>query len=81
MSAVRQQDSDYARWGVEETCQYLRREGLEKWENKFRGWFSGLIDVFASHFWSKHSKTVESCIPLTLTRGAYFCVVTIYCIG
>ncbi|XP_040009322.1 deoxynucleoside triphosphate triphosphohydrolase SAMHD1 isoform X2 [Xiphias gladius] len=36
MSAVRQQDSDYARWGVEETCQYLRREGLEKWENKFR---------------------------------------------
>ncbi|CAN9515545.1 unnamed protein product [Ophioblennius macclurei] len=29
-------DADYARWGVEETCRYLRTEGLEKWETKFR---------------------------------------------
>lgn len=32
-------DSDYMDWGVEETCQYLRREKLEKWEDIFRGWF------------------------------------------
>ncbi|GLD46196.1 deoxynucleoside triphosphate triphosphohydrolase SAMHD1-like protein, partial [Lates japonicus] len=36
VSVVRLQDSDYMRWGVEETCQYLRREGLGAWENKFR---------------------------------------------
>ncbi|XP_018526907.1 deoxynucleoside triphosphate triphosphohydrolase SAMHD1-like [Lates calcarifer] len=36
VSMVRLQDSDYMRWGVEETCQYLRREGLGAWENKFR---------------------------------------------
>ncbi|XP_029995215.1 deoxynucleoside triphosphate triphosphohydrolase SAMHD1 [Sphaeramia orbicularis] len=29
-------DSDYMHWGVEETCQYLRRETLEKWEDIFR---------------------------------------------
>uniref|UniRef100_A0AAQ5ZFC7 Deoxynucleoside triphosphate triphosphohydrolase SAMHD1 n=1 Tax=Amphiprion ocellaris TaxID=80972 RepID=A0AAQ5ZFC7_AMPOC len=28
--------SDYMQWGVEETCQYLRREGLREWEDKFR---------------------------------------------
>ncbi|XP_076023304.1 deoxynucleoside triphosphate triphosphohydrolase SAMHD1-like isoform X2 [Genypterus blacodes] len=27
---------DYMRWGVEETCQYLRVEGLGTWEDKFR---------------------------------------------
>lgn len=31
-----QLDSDYVRWGVEETCQYLRREGHGDWEQKFR---------------------------------------------
>ncbi|XP_058499135.1 deoxynucleoside triphosphate triphosphohydrolase SAMHD1-like isoform X1 [Solea solea] len=30
------QDSDYSQWGVEETCQYLRREGLVEWEDTFR---------------------------------------------
>ncbi|KAI3357660.1 hypothetical protein L3Q82_016068 [Scortum barcoo] len=35
-SAVRLPDSDYTRWGVEETCRYLRREGLQEWEDKFR---------------------------------------------
>ncbi|KAK2851501.1 hypothetical protein Q5P01_007777 [Channa striata] len=30
-------DSDYTRWGVEETCLYLRREGLGQWEDAFRG--------------------------------------------
>lgn len=34
-------DSDYMRWGVDETCQYLRKEGLEKWEATFKGVFSG----------------------------------------
>ncbi|CAB1451024.1 unnamed protein product [Pleuronectes platessa] len=29
-------DSDYTRWGVEETCRYLRGEGLREWENTFR---------------------------------------------
>ncbi|XP_074500271.1 deoxynucleoside triphosphate triphosphohydrolase SAMHD1-like [Sebastes fasciatus] len=29
-------DSDYARWGVEETCRYLRAEGLGEWEDTFR---------------------------------------------
>ncbi|XP_012731943.2 deoxynucleoside triphosphate triphosphohydrolase SAMHD1 [Fundulus heteroclitus] len=33
---VWQPDSDFMRWGVGETCQYLRREGLEKWEDIFR---------------------------------------------
>ncbi|XP_068997212.1 deoxynucleoside triphosphate triphosphohydrolase SAMHD1-like isoform X1 [Embiotoca jacksoni] len=36
VSVVRQPDSDYRRWGVEETCQYLRRAGLGKWEHKFK---------------------------------------------
>ncbi|KAM9856088.1 deoxynucleoside triphosphate triphosphohydrolase SAMHD1 [Aulostomus maculatus] len=29
-------DSDYMRWGVEETCQFLRREELGAWEDTFR---------------------------------------------
>ncbi|XP_060931440.1 deoxynucleoside triphosphate triphosphohydrolase SAMHD1-like [Limanda limanda] len=29
-------DQDYTRWGVEETCRYLRAEGLREWENTFR---------------------------------------------
>lgn len=28
--------SDYMQWGAEETCQYLRSEGLREWEDKFR---------------------------------------------
>ncbi|XP_071332522.1 deoxynucleoside triphosphate triphosphohydrolase SAMHD1-like [Trachinotus anak] len=36
VSVVPALDSDYMRWGVEETCQYLRREGLVEWENTFR---------------------------------------------
>ncbi|XP_076596618.1 deoxynucleoside triphosphate triphosphohydrolase SAMHD1-like [Chaetodon auriga] len=32
----RLQDSDYMRWGVEETCGYLRREGLGEWAETFR---------------------------------------------
>lgn len=35
----RQQDADYMQWGVERTCQFLRTEGLQKWEDAFRGWF------------------------------------------
>ncbi|XP_028265921.1 deoxynucleoside triphosphate triphosphohydrolase SAMHD1 [Parambassis ranga] len=27
---------DYMQWGAEETCQYLRREGLGEWEHIFR---------------------------------------------
>lgn len=43
VSVVRRlQDDNYMQWGVEETCQYLRREGLQEWEDAFRGWFSGL---------------------------------------
>lgn len=43
VSVVRRlQVSDYMHWEVEETCQYLQREGLQEWENTFRGWFSGL---------------------------------------
>uniref|UniRef100_A0A3B3VEP1 Deoxynucleoside triphosphate triphosphohydrolase SAMHD1 n=1 Tax=Poecilia latipinna TaxID=48699 RepID=A0A3B3VEP1_9TELE len=37
-------DSGFMRWGVEETCQYLQREGLEEWTDKFRG--SLLLLVF-----------------------------------
>uniref|UniRef100_A0A3Q1G5H2 Deoxynucleoside triphosphate triphosphohydrolase SAMHD1 n=1 Tax=Acanthochromis polyacanthus TaxID=80966 RepID=A0A3Q1G5H2_9TELE len=42
--------SDYMQWGVEETCQYLRREGLREWEDKFRGRSSprALISGFTS---------------------------------
>lgn len=36
VSVVRLQDSDYMRWGVEEACQYLRREGLAEWEQVFK---------------------------------------------
>uniref|UniRef100_UPI0037E73F02 deoxynucleoside triphosphate triphosphohydrolase SAMHD1 isoform X2 n=1 Tax=Semicossyphus pulcher TaxID=241346 RepID=UPI0037E73F02 len=35
MSAVLQ-DSDYMNWRVEETCLYLRREGLGEWADTFR---------------------------------------------
>uniref|UniRef100_A0A668A2T8 Deoxynucleoside triphosphate triphosphohydrolase SAMHD1 n=1 Tax=Myripristis murdjan TaxID=586833 RepID=A0A668A2T8_9TELE len=36
MAVVRQQDSDFMGWGVEETCKYLHREGFAEWEDKFR---------------------------------------------
>ncbi|KAM7404835.1 hypothetical protein PAMP_012146 [Pampus punctatissimus] len=36
VSVVRELDTDYMRWGVEETCQYLQREGLGEWEDTFR---------------------------------------------
>ncbi|KAM4562221.1 deoxynucleoside triphosphate triphosphohydrolase SAMHD1 [Odontesthes bonariensis] len=36
VSVVRLPDSDFMRWGVEETCQYLRRQGLGQWEDAFR---------------------------------------------
>ncbi|XP_045912544.1 deoxynucleoside triphosphate triphosphohydrolase SAMHD1 [Micropterus dolomieu] len=36
MSLVPVLDSDYMRWGVEEACRYLRREGLGEWEGTFR---------------------------------------------
>ncbi|XP_047445358.1 deoxynucleoside triphosphate triphosphohydrolase SAMHD1 [Mugil cephalus] len=29
-------DSDYMQWGVDKTCHYLRKEGLQEWENTFR---------------------------------------------
>uniref|UniRef100_A0A1A8G7D5 Deoxynucleoside triphosphate triphosphohydrolase SAMHD1 n=2 Tax=Nothobranchius korthausae TaxID=1143690 RepID=A0A1A8G7D5_9TELE len=35
-SAVLQPDSDFLLWGVEETCRYLRNEGLRRWEKTFR---------------------------------------------
>ncbi|KAM3871742.1 deoxynucleoside triphosphate triphosphohydrolase SAMHD1 [Diretmus argenteus] len=35
-SVVRQQDSDFLRWGVEDTCEYLHRQGLGEWANTFR---------------------------------------------
>lgn len=34
---------DYMQWGAEETCQYLRREGLGEWEHIFRGRFCRLV--------------------------------------
>lgn len=43
VSLVRLPDSDYMRWGVEETCRYLRREGLGKWEDIVKSKFSALI--------------------------------------
>ncbi|XP_032376450.1 deoxynucleoside triphosphate triphosphohydrolase SAMHD1 isoform X1 [Etheostoma spectabile] len=36
VSVVRLPDPDYMRWGVEETCRYLREEGLEEWEDTFK---------------------------------------------
>lgn len=36
VSAVRQNDSDYLQWGLDETCRFLQREGLEEWEDIFR---------------------------------------------
>ncbi|XP_010790741.1 LOW QUALITY PROTEIN: deoxynucleoside triphosphate triphosphohydrolase SAMHD1-like [Notothenia coriiceps] len=36
VSLVRLLDSDYMRWGVEETCRYLRREDLVEWEDIFK---------------------------------------------
>lgn len=36
MSVVRVSDSDYMQWGVEEMCQYLRREGLGEWVDTFK---------------------------------------------
>ncbi|XP_030279786.1 deoxynucleoside triphosphate triphosphohydrolase SAMHD1 [Sparus aurata] len=36
VSEVQLQDSDYMRWGVDKTCQYLRRENLGEWEETFR---------------------------------------------
>ena len=50
VSVVPLLDSDYTRWGVEKTCQYLRREGLGEWEDKFRGWFHGFDSFNAEIF-------------------------------
>ncbi|KAM9343911.1 deoxynucleoside triphosphate triphosphohydrolase SAMHD1-like [Pholidichthys leucotaenia] len=36
VSAFLVSDSDYIHWGVEETCQYLRKEDLGEWEDTFR---------------------------------------------
>ncbi|XP_075957530.1 deoxynucleoside triphosphate triphosphohydrolase SAMHD1 isoform X2 [Anarhichas minor] len=36
VSEPRLQESDYMRWGVEQTCRYLRAEGLGNWEDTFR---------------------------------------------
>lgn len=36
--------TDYAGWGAEETCRYLRAEGLGEWEDAFRGW-SSLLEI------------------------------------
>ncbi|XP_077369629.1 deoxynucleoside triphosphate triphosphohydrolase SAMHD1 [Festucalex cinctus] len=36
MSVDRTPDPDFSRWGVEETCHYLRDEGLGVWETVFR---------------------------------------------
>ncbi|RVE70635.1 hypothetical protein OJAV_G00066530 [Oryzias javanicus] len=44
--------SDLLQWGVEETCQYLRNEGLGEWENVFR---VVLVTVCASSTASRNS--------------------------
>ncbi|CAG6021538.1 unnamed protein product [Menidia menidia] len=36
VSVDRLSDSDFIQWGVEETCQYLRRQGLGEWQDAFR---------------------------------------------
>uniref|UniRef100_A0AAV2LXC0 Deoxynucleoside triphosphate triphosphohydrolase SAMHD1 n=1 Tax=Knipowitschia caucasica TaxID=637954 RepID=A0AAV2LXC0_KNICA len=36
LSVVQLIGSDYMHWEVEETCQYLRKEGLAEWEDIFR---------------------------------------------
>ncbi|XP_061836498.1 deoxynucleoside triphosphate triphosphohydrolase SAMHD1 [Nerophis lumbriciformis] len=36
VSAVRLSHSDYSRWGMDETCRYLRHEGLGQWQAQFR---------------------------------------------
>ncbi|KAM6924386.1 deoxynucleoside triphosphate triphosphohydrolase SAMHD1-like [Xenentodon cancila] len=36
VSAVHCPGSDFMQWGVEQTCRYLRKIGLEKWEHIFR---------------------------------------------
>ncbi|KAL3974558.1 mannosyl-oligosaccharide alpha-1,2-mannosidase [Sarotherodon galilaeus] len=36
VSVVRVSDSDYMQWGVEEMCQYLRREDLGEWVDTFK---------------------------------------------
>lgn len=46
----RQQDADYMQWGVDETCQFLQTEGLQKWEDAFRGWFFFREEAFGSKF-------------------------------
>lgn len=51
VSKVRLPDSDYTRWGVRETCQYLRGEGLGEWEDTFRGLFHGFDSINAQFFY------------------------------
>ncbi|KAM4610286.1 deoxynucleoside triphosphate triphosphohydrolase SAMHD1-like [Polymixia lowei] len=36
VSVVPRQDSDFMRWGVEDTCEYLQRQELGEWVEKFR---------------------------------------------
>ena len=35
--SFKQQGVDFRHWDVETTCSYLRHEGLEEWESKFKG--------------------------------------------
>uniref|UniRef100_A0A8C5A591 HD domain-containing protein n=1 Tax=Gadus morhua TaxID=8049 RepID=A0A8C5A591_GADMO len=39
LSAVPQLYSDFMRWDVEDTCQFLRGQGLQEWTGTFRGTF------------------------------------------
>lgn len=41
----RVRDEDFRRWGVDETVAYLQREGLEEWEQVFRGAVSVKIKI------------------------------------
>lgn len=56
VSVVRPSDSDYLRWGVDEICQYLRREGLGEWEEAFRGCSHA---SFSSLSWPKYGRSDE----------------------
>uniref|UniRef100_A0A4W6F7X9 Deoxynucleoside triphosphate triphosphohydrolase SAMHD1 n=1 Tax=Lates calcarifer TaxID=8187 RepID=A0A4W6F7X9_LATCA len=74
VSMVRLQDSDYMRWGVEETCQYLRREGLGAWENKFRGLCSETAYWHTSAM-TKNSEAGLFCVFITVVTVTVFCQV------
>uniref|UniRef100_A0A8C6NS54 Deoxynucleoside triphosphate triphosphohydrolase SAMHD1 n=1 Tax=Nothobranchius furzeri TaxID=105023 RepID=A0A8C6NS54_NOTFU len=73
-SAVLQPDSDFLLWGVEETCRYLRNEGLRRWEKTFRDQNITGVGLSVS-IW-----IIELCVIMTFTYWHKYVPYPLFCL-